>query len=260
MRLSASSIKDSQECNLKGYWKYVLKKEEREENHYGIFGRILHFIISETIKNKLFVQWNIVDIMYTQSYHDEMLNNPKLEPPKTKGFYWQGKNILKNWKKDYLERGWDKAETLMLETYFRIPLKDGLQFSGYIDYIMKFENKIYLIDWKSNKDIITDEDLKNNIQLSMYYWASDVLGHKVDELGLYFLRHLEYKTTTRTEDSSLELFKEAITIERAFNQEDLIANYSTLNCKWCGFIDECDALKNKTPMKFNKVNKNFRGQ
>ena len=87
MRLSASSIKDSQECNLKGYWKYVLKKEEREENHYGIFGRILHFIISETIKNKLFDQWNIVDIMYTQSYHDEMLNNPKLEPPKTKGFY-----------------------------------------------------------------------------------------------------------------------------------------------------------------------------
>ena len=247
MRLSASSIKDSQECNLKGYWKYVLKKEEREENHYGIFGRILHFIISETIKNKLFDQWNIVDIMYTQSYHDEMLNNPKLEPPKTKGFYWQGKNILKNWKKDYLERGWDKAETLMLETYFRIPLKDGLQFSGYIDYIMKFENKIYLIDWKSNKDIITDEDLKNNIQLSMYYWASDVLGHKVDELGLYFLRHLE-------------LFKEAITIERAFNQEDLIANYSTLNCKWCGFKDECDAWKNKTPMKFNKVNKNFRGQ
>ena len=46
MRLSASSIKDSQECNLKGYWKYVLKKEEREENHYGIFGRILHFIIN----------------------------------------------------------------------------------------------------------------------------------------------------------------------------------------------------------------------
>ena len=29
-----------------------------------------------------------------------------------------------------------------------------------------------LIDWKSNKDIITDEELKNNIQLSMYYWAS----------------------------------------------------------------------------------------
>ena len=38
MRLSASSIKDSQECNLKGYWKYILKKEEREENQFGVFG------------------------------------------------------------------------------------------------------------------------------------------------------------------------------------------------------------------------------
>ena len=30
MRLSASSIKDSKECNLKGFWKYVEKKEVRE--------------------------------------------------------------------------------------------------------------------------------------------------------------------------------------------------------------------------------------
>ena len=81
----------------------------------------------------------------------------------------------------------------------------------------------------------------------MYYWASHELGHKVDEIGLYFLRHSEYKTTTRTDDSTLELFKDAITIERAFNQEDLMANYSTDNCKWCGFKDECDAWKNKTP-------------
>ena len=257
MRLSASSIKDSQECNLKGFWKYILKKDEPEENLYGVFGKMLHFIISETIKNKLFNDWNIVDIMYTQTYHNEMLTNPKLTPPKNQGFYWQGKNILKKWKNDYLSRGWDKAETLMLETYFRIPLKNDLQFSGYIDYIMKFDDKIYLIDWKSNKDIITDEELKNNIQLSMYYWASHQLGHEVDEIGLYFLRHSEYKTTKRSDDSTLDLFKNALTIEKAFNEEDLVANYSTNNCKWCGFKDECDAWKNKAPMKYNKFNKNF---
>jgi len=257
MRLSASSIKDSQECNLKGYWKYVLKKEEREENQFGVFGRILHFIISETIKHNLFHKWNIVDTMYVETYHKEMLVNPNLEPPKHQGFYWQGKNILKKWKNDYLERGWDKAETLMLETYFRIPLKENLQFSGYIDYIMKYDDKIYLIDWKSNKEIISDEDLNDNIQLSMYYWASRELGHEVDEIGLYFLRHLEYKTTTRTNDSTLDLFKNALVIEKAFEQEDLTANYSKENCKWCGFKDECDAWKNKSPMKFNKINKNF---
>ena len=100
----------------------------------------------------------------------------------------------------------------MLETYFRIPLKENLQFSGYIDYIMKYDDKIYLIDWKSNKEIISDEDLNDNIQLSMYYWASRELGHEVDEIGLYFLRHLEYKTTTRTNDSTLDLFKNALVI------------------------------------------------
>ena len=257
MRLSASSIKDSKECNLKGFWKYILKIEEKKENHYGVFGRILHFIISETIKHKLFYKWDIVDTMYTQSYHNDMLINPKLDPPKHEGFYWQGKSILKKWKNDFLERGWDKAETLMLETYFRIPLKENLQFSGYIDYIMKIDGKTYLIDWKSNKVVMPDEELDNNVQLSMYYWASKELGFKVDEIGLYFLRHLIFKTTYRTEDTTLELFKDALLLENELNKDDLIANYSSNNCKWCGFKDECNAWKNKTPMYYNKSNEKF---
>ena len=257
MRLSASSIKDSKECNLKGFWKYIEKKEVREENHYGVFGRILHFIISESIKHKLYNSWDIVDTMYTQAYHKDMLTNPKLEPPKHQGFFWQGKSILKKWRKDILERGWDDSETIMLETYFRIPLKNDLQFSGYIDYIMKFEDKLYLIDWKSNKEIIGDDELDTNIQLSMYYWASKQLGHEVDEIGLYFLRHSEFKTTTRTEDSTLDLFKDALEIETSFDQDEILANYSSLNCKWCSFKKECNAWKNKKPMYFNKYENNF---
>ena len=62
---------------------------------------------------------------------------------------------------------------------------------------------------------------------------------------------------TIADDSTLDLFKNALTIEKAFNEEDLVANYSTNNCKWCGFKDECDAWKNKAPMKYNKFNKNF---
>lgn len=257
MRLSASSIKDSKECNLKGFWKYIEKKEVREENHYGVFGRILHLIISESIKHNLYNSWDIVDTMYTQAYHKDMLTNPKLEPPKHQGFFWQGKSILKKWRKDILERGWDDSETIMLETYFRIPLKNNLQFSGYIDYIMKFEDKLYLIDWKSNKEIIKDDELDTNIQLSMYYWASKQLGHEVDEIGLYFLRHSEFKTTTRTEDSTLDLFKDALQIETSFDQDEILADYSSTNCKWCNFKKECNAWENKKPMYFNKYENNF---
>ena len=144
----------------------------------------------------------------------------------------------------------------MLETYFRIPLKNDLQFSGYIDYIMKFEDELYLIDWKSNKLVIPSEELETNIQLSMYYWASKQLGHEVDNIGLYFLRHSDFKTTTRTEDSTLNLFKDALKIETSFNEDEILADYSTLNCKWCSFKQECDAWKNKKPMYFDK-NENY---
>ena len=145
----------------------------------------------------------------------------------------------------------------MLETYFRIPLKENLQFSGYIDYIMKINGRTYLIDWKSNKVIMPDEELDNNIQLSMYYWASKELGFEVDEIGLYFLRHLDFKTTYRTEENTLSLFEDAVFLENKLNKDDLIANYSSNNCKWCGFKEECNAWQNKTPMYYNKNNKNF---
>ena len=257
MRLSATTIKDCHECVLKGYWGNVVKPIEVNPNHFGLFGTLLHWTIKEVIEHNLFDQWGIVKTMYTEKYSNLFLKNKTIEIPRDEGFYWSGLKLLYNWKKDFVERGWDKAENLMLEKYFRIPVRKNVMFSGFVDYLMKYENKIYLIDWKSNRQILTEDDIQDNIQLNMYYWAGKQFNIKPDYVGLYFLRANEYVSVTRSEDDIEYLFDQSRDVEESFSKRDIVANYSESNCKWCGFKDICDAYQEQKVLEYDKIEKTF---
>lgn len=257
MRLSASTIASCQECTLKSYWHNVVKPIEVPQNHFGVFGTLLHWTIKEVIEHSLFDQWNIVKNMYTEKYSNLFLKNELLEKPDNEGFYYSGLKILHGWRKDFQDRGWHKAQNLMLEKYFRIPVKKNLMFSGFVDYLMEFEGEIYLIDWKSNKKTLTEEDIKDNIQLNMYYWAGQQYNVAPDKVGLYFLRSNTYVSVERCQDDVEHLFNNAFEVESRFLKKDLEANYSKDNCKWCGYTSICDAYKNKEVMNYDKLNKNF---
>ena len=257
MRLSASTIKDCQECVLKGYWGNVAKPIEVPQNHFGMFGTLLHWTIKEVIEHKLFNKWGVVKTMYTEKYSNLFLKNTTIEKPENEGFYYSGLKLIHKWKEDFLERGWDEAESLMLEKYFRIPVKKNLMFSGFVDYIMRLDDQIYLIDWKSNRQILTQEDIKDNIQLNMYYWAGQQFNITPDFVGLYFLRANEYVSVKRSEKDVEDLFSKGFDIEGKFLKKDLDATPSKENCKWCGFKIMCDAYKEDKIMKYDKVSKIF---
>ena len=53
MRISASAINDTQECELKGFWKYVEKRKGSVESPYGVFGSCLHASIADIINKEL---------------------------------------------------------------------------------------------------------------------------------------------------------------------------------------------------------------
>ena len=257
MRLSATTIKDCQECTLKAYWGNVVKPIKVPQNQFGLFGTLLHWVIKEVIEHSMFDQWGVVNTMYTEKYSNLFLKNKEIKPPRDEGFYWSGLKILYNWKKDFEERGWNRSENLMLEKYFRIPVKDGLMFSGFVDYLMKFEDKIYLIDWKSNRQVLSEEDIEDNIQLNMYYWAGKQFGLTPEYVGLYFLRANKYVSITRSEKNIKDLYDKSFEVESKFLKRDLEANYSEENCKWCGFKTICDAYQNKETLSYDKFSKNF---
>jgi len=82
---------------------------------------------------------------------------------------------------------------------FRIPIAvehnfkldvDGVKLTGYIDRIDKLESGgLSIIDYKSNKELFTKEDLQSNLQLTLYQMAADRLwSFPVEKLGLYHLR------------------------------------------------------------------------
>lgn len=71
--------------------------------------------------------------------------------------------------------------------------KEGVYLNGYIDVVglVKYKGKVRkaIIDYKSNKDDFTQEEVDYNVQLFSYVYAYEYLtGEKLDVMGIFNLR------------------------------------------------------------------------
>ena len=101
------------------------------------------------------------------------------------------------------------------------------------------------------------EKVDDSIQLTMYYYAMQNKGINVNHLGLYFLRHNKFVTTKRNDKNIYDLLKNGLELKEQLDQDILLANVSKENCKWCEYKSKCDAYNNKTPLKYDKIKKEF---
>lgn len=164
------------------------------------------------------------------------------------------------------------AAPIGLEKKFEIPwdpAKDGFSgyppviLNGFIDRIMHAgaPNEVdqdvewaWVTDWKTQKEMPTQEDTDNNIQLTFYsaayrWLAKNQLGGKwprVEEyVELYFPRHGKYLKSKRNKahfDDMKGRILKVIDIERKTAPQ---ANPSVDNCKYCEFYgtNYCPATK-----------------
>ena len=105
MRLSASSIKEGQECTLKTHWKYILKKSGKPQSISGLFGTALHDLIRLAFKYKQFNKEDFFnhywEIMYKEDFCEEA-SKLELEPLLLQEYYLDGRKILNNFRKKIL--------------------------------------------------------------------------------------------------------------------------------------------------------------
>ena len=260
MRLSASSLKEGQECLVKTHWKYILKEKTGALSIHALFGSTLHDLIRLAFKYKQFEEPNFFEhywkVMFEEDFCKQAL---KLETESLiiQNFYMEGDRILKGFKDNILLRGWHNVNILELEDYFRIKITEDLTLSGYIDLVFEKDNEIYLVDWKSNRYAMGQEKVDDSIQLTMYYYAMQNKGINVNHLGLYFLRHNKFVTTKRNDKNIYDLLKNGLELKEQLDQDILLANVSKENCKWCEYKSKCDAYNNKTPLKYDKIKKEF---
>ena len=100
----------------------------------------------------------------------------------------------KDYGREILSKFWEMHSAgfqvpIAVERMFNIDI-EGKKLRGYIDRVDKLENGgLSIVDYKTNKELFTTDDLEKDLQLTLYQLASQRLWHlPVEKLTLYHLR------------------------------------------------------------------------
>ena len=257
IKLSASSIIEADHgCPTKTYKKYILKKEEAPTGVYGSFGRALHNTISTTIDFGQIDKPEMIQNQWEQDY--QKIFKKETEGMSVKGDLQKlGFELLTNWGQDMVQRGWNKMKPLMMEKYCLHQLTAEITMSGYIDIVFELDNKIYLVDWKSQTKYPTQYELDTSVQLSTYAWFLKQMDIEPDYICLYMLRGNQPLYTQRKEDDVQKLIDLAEHVHHRLKPDKILAIPNNENCKWCGYSQECNAHTNQLAMDYNKKNDSY---
>lgn len=120
-------------------------------------------------------------------------------PQEEKEYYQNGKEWLINYYEKFVE---DKFITAYAtEEYFELPIgKNTHIMIGYIDRIQKNpDGSFEILDYKTDPKIRSQQEVDNDLQLTIYYWALRNRGIETKRLGLIFIRFGEIVYTTRSQ-------------------------------------------------------------
>ena len=132
---------------------------------------------------------------------------------------------------------------LSAETRFEISTNDGIPIIGAMDKVVELDSDtILIVDYKTNKFVYTAEEMKNDIQLSMYDLVASIKfpNYKRIILCLDFLRSepmYAYRTNRARKEFSqylVAIYNEMLN----FEEKDAKPSFNDM-CSWCDFRGEC---------------------
>ncbi len=236
--LSASSIKTFLQCSLKYYFNYEEKKPRVQGGEHLAFGTALHAALEEmhTIVSKTGqpptkeVYDRVVDVFVKSAVHDKMVSQ---------ALYAEGKDIL-------LPRldGVDPEEKILgLELKFELKTPNGTPFLGSIDKLVELDpTTAVIIDYKSSRMALTQEEADTDVQLSMYDLAVSMMYPQYTNIicAFDYLRLGEVITHRTLEERSMFVhFLDSVYAEILSMTKDDVKPMLNQFCGWCDFKAYC---------------------
>jgi len=128
-----------------------------------------------------------------------------------------------------------------IEKYFELPIGNDSIMTGFIDRIDKRPDGGYIVlDYKTEPTDRTQEAVDNDLQLTLYYWASrEFLNLDIRELGLFMMSHDKLVTTKRTPDDIPALLNRVIEITGQIRAEKAFAPKKNKYCLSCDHLAGC---------------------
>jgi len=254
-KTSYSALDTFNQCPQK-YKFQVIDKIKAPKSKEAVFGNKIHKAlqffhskhpISPTLDELLNYLKDIWEPIVAQDEQEDMI------------YFSEAIKILKNYYNHYLKIK-HKFTVIDTETRFEVLLENPQNkqqkciLTGIIDRIDKTADGIEIIDYKTTKRLPSQQDIDNNLQLSIYClglirrWPQFAKqGLENIKLTFYYLKHQEAISTKRTKQQ-IDGIKEQIWKKLAEIEKSDFKPIPSSLCDWCGY-------KNICPMWKHKVNK-----
>lgn len=156
--------------------------------------------------------------------------------------------------------GFDVGKIVTIEDSFKVATPDGVTIIGAMDRVVELdEDTVLIMDYKTSKYHLTQDELKSDIQLSMYDLVGSIKypNYKRMILSLDYLRDepvYTYRTIKERQTFSKYLtsvYGEMLKIE----EKDAKPALNDM-CNWCDYRDNCVDYKNTLNQTIFKKNLN----
>lgn len=245
IKTSYSALQTFKQCPQKYKFQYV-DKIRAPKSKEAVFGNKIHKAlqffhskqpISPTLDELLNYLKDIWDSTPFQNQEEDMI------------YFSEAIKLLKNYYNHYLKIK-DKFTVIDTEIRFEVKL-EKCRVAGIIDRIDKTKDGIEIIDYKTTKRLPSQQDIDNNLQLSIYClglinrWPQFAKqGLKNIKLSFYYLKHQEIISTQRTQEE-LDSLRGQILEQLAEIDKSNFKPIPSPLCDWCGYKNICPMWKHK---------------
>ncbi len=260
MRTSYSALSTYKTCPLKFKFQEI-DRIRVPKNLEALFGGIIHRCLKymferlplypaiDEVINRFASLWQ------ESSFAEPACRQGRASEDEKKAYYEDGISILKNFYR--LNQPWN-FNVVDLESRFEVIIPDLEKnenhiLTGIIDRIDKPEDDTYeIFDYKTSRKMPSQDNLNQDLQMSLYHlglikrWPH--LKSENIKLSLYFLKHGEKITTSRTEkdlENTKNLIVNTIREIKKRIENNNFPPYPSGLCGWCGYKPMCPMWKHE---------------
>lgn len=240
--LSATGIRDFLQCTLKVVFRYDSELKSIKNDHAKI-GIAVHEAL-EQFTRRMANKKSFPDSSDYDFATSTFMNTAVENGLENMGFYSDGKIMVT----EFIDRYDPAEEIIAIEHFFRETTSDGVPIVGAIDKVVKInDDTIGIVDYKTSRTALTNWQLRDDIQLSMYDLAASIIWPEFKNrlLFLDYVR-IDKRVSTYRTDEERETFREFLssmwTQMNKLNEDEAVGSINNL-CGWCDYKAYCPAYK-----------------
>jgi putative RecB family exonuclease len=247
MIYSHSSISSFKQCPYKFKLRYIDKIiPEIKKTVESFMGGIVHEVLEElysSIKNSKVPEFNELQAKLVEKWKTQWTNDILIvkKGMNKENYFESALRFLKNYYDSYFP--FNQGEIIGIEQQININL-DGKEMIGYIDRLEKRGEEYYIIDYKTNNWLKSQEEIDSDSQLATYQIAimEKYCTDKVI-LNWHFLNFNKLLQSKKSKEQIETLKKELI---KSINEIESAKDYKTCKsalCDWCEYKTICPEFK-----------------